>query len=352
MEFIRQQVLPMYGLADATLSPLGNGHINRTFLVQTDNRSIVLQNINTQVFKQPEVLIANALSVAGHLVRKKANNDYRLDVIKPILTVSGQAFLDFKEQGFWRAISFLPNSQTIEVVENQSEAIMAASAFGHFAAALSDLSPELIDDVIPNFLDLPARINQLKQAVSDNKANRLTECQSWIELILQQAELVTEIQDLETKLPLRICHNDTKINNMLFNTQDMSSMAVIDLDTCMQGYLMYDFGDMVRAFCSPEAEDSAALENVIARPEIIQAAAKTYIKELDGVITPLEKHSLWVGLKAMALMLGCRFLTDFINGDVYFATHRPNHNLDRAANQLTIFTSLLEQETHLKVFFE
>ncbi|QBF83442.1 aminoglycoside phosphotransferase family protein [Shewanella maritima] len=351
MEFIRKHVLPMYDLADASVSPLGNGHINRTYLVKSDQRTIVLQHINTQVFPQPELLVKNALSIAAHLTKKQANNEYQLAIIKPVLTVDGQAYLDFNQQGFWRAITFLPGSHTIEVVKDQQDAQTAAKAFGHFAAALSDLDPSLIDEVIVNFLNLGNRIDQLKQAIENDAAGRLAQCQPWADFVLSQQGFVEHVAQLEAQLPLRICHNDTKINNMLFNKQDMSSLAVIDLDTCMPGYLMYDFGDMVRAFCSPEAEDSTNLASVIARPEVITAAANSYIEQLDGVMTALEKQSLWVGLKAMALMLGCRFLTDHLNGDVYFAVHRPQHNLDRAANQLTIYQSLLAQESQLQALF-
>jgi hypothetical protein len=266
--------------------------------------------------------------------------------------VNGKFAVDLGEHGFWRAISYLANSHTIEVVSDSAQAQMAASAFGHFAAALSTLNPDCIENVIDNFLNLPFRIEQLKQAVKDNKSNRLHDCQQWVDLILKQTSLFDELNKMESQLPLRVCHNDTKINNMLFDKRDMKSMAVIDLDTCMKGYLMYDFGDMVRGFCSPEEEDSTSLDKVIARPAIIAAASKSYINELADIISPIEKRSLWLGIKVMALMLGSRFLTDHINGDVYFAINRPNHNLDRAANQLTIYQSLIAQESQLISLFE
>lgn len=353
-DFIRQHVLPLYGIDanQVTVSPLGNGHINRTFLVRWPKGQLVLQSINTHVFPKPDVLINNAVKICEHLHSQKKAGRYPLEVISPVATITQEYAVDLGEQGFWRAMSYLPNSHTIEVVTNVQEAKFAANAFGQFAAALSSLNSDLISDVIDNFLNLPIRIAQLKDAVANDTCQRFESCKEWIELVLNQTSLFEELALIEAQLPLRVCHNDTKINNMLFRKSDMSSMAVIDLDTCMQGYLMYDFGDMVRAFCSPEAEDSTNLSKVVARPEIIAAASEQYIAALDGIITPQEKRSLWLGIKVMALMLGSRFLADHINGDKYFTIHKPNHNLHRAANQLTIYKSLLAQEAQLKPLFE
>ncbi|MCW3172748.1 aminoglycoside phosphotransferase family protein [Shewanella subflava] len=353
-DFIRQQVLPHYGIGldKVTISALGNGHINQTFLVRWPEGEFVLQKINTDVFTQPQELIQNALYISEHLQQQRDSHCYKLQVVKPVPTLEQHYGVDLQSLGFWRAITYLPNSHTIEVVNNTEQAKMAAGAFGHFAAALSSLSPNCIKDVINDFLNLPFRLSQLQQAVADDKCQRLAECQQWVDLVFSQTALFEELKLVESLLPLRVCHNDTKINNMLFDKRDMSSMAIIDLDTCMKGYLMYDFGDMVRAFCSPEEEDSTALDKVIARPEIIAAASESYINALDGIITPIEKRSLWLGIKVMALMLGSRFLADHINGDVYFSIHKPHHNLDRAANQLTIFKSLLAQESQLKPLFE
>lgn len=353
-DFIRQQVLPHYGIGldKVTISALGNGHINQTYLVRWPAGEFVLQKINTEVFTQPQELIQNALYISEHLQQQQDAHRYTLQVVKPVNTQDNRYGVDLKSLGFWRAITYLPNSHTIEVVNNTEQAKMAAGAFGHFAAALSSLSPNCIKDVISDFLNLPFRLSQLKQAVADDKCQRVAGCQQWVDLVFSQTTLFEELKRIESLLPLRVCHNDTKINNMLFDKRDMSSMAIIDLDTCMKGYLMYDFGDMVRAFCSPEEEDSTALEKVIARPEIIAAASESYIHALEGIITPIEKRSLWLGIKVMALMLGSRFLADHINGDVYFTIHKPHHNLDRAANQLTIFKSLLAQESQLKPLFE
>ncbi|MFT6131685.1 MAG: Ser/Thr protein kinase RdoA (MazF antagonist) [Shewanella sp.] len=353
VNFIRKNVLPQFGFSSehSTLYPLGNGHINQTFLVSDKSKSLVLQRINTQVFIEPKVVIQNAANISQHLLIKHQQHHYPLQVVSPIATIAGALYLDLGEQGFWRAIDYLPHSNTIEVVDTPAQAKLAAEAFGHFAAALSDLNPSYIVDVIPDFLNLPQRIAQLRDAKAADTHNRLSHCKDWVDLCLSQTDLLATLVQYEAELPVRICHNDTKINNMLFDGRDMSSMAIIDLDTCMKGYLMYDFGDMVRAFCSPEPEDSTNLTNVYARPEIIIAAAKSYMESLADIITPLEKRSLWLGTKVMPLMLGVRFLTDYLNGDTYFGIKYQTHNLDRAINQLTIYQSLLQQEAQLMSLF-
>ncbi|MGL5389909.1 MAG: phosphotransferase enzyme family protein [Shewanella sp.] len=352
IKLIRQSVLPHFGIeaSEAKISALGNGHINDTLLVRWPSGELVLQRINTQVFKTPQALVSNADKISHHLCAKALQQQYGLKVVSPCLTQEGELAIDLGEQGFWRAISYLPHSHSIEVVKSQTEAEMAAKAFGHFACALSDFDATELEDVIPQFHHLPGRMALLQQAAQDS-AQRLSHCQAWVDYALSQQALLAELAEITPQLPLRICHNDTKINNMLFDKRDMSSMAIIDLDTCMKGYLMYDFGDMVRTFCSPEAEDSTALENVIVRHDIFAAICRGYLSELGDVLTEVEKRSLWLGARVICLMIGVRFLTDHLNGDQYFHIHRDGHNLDRAANQFTLYQSLLDQEVQLKACF-
>ncbi len=349
IELIRQRVLPHFDITEsAKVSPLGNGHINDTFLVRWSAGEMVLQRINTQVFKSPNVLVNNAQKIAQHLNLKTQTGDYHLQVVEPVLTKKEHLYVELADAGFWRAINYLPHSHSIEVVTDELQAESAAKAFGHFSCALSDLDAQDIEDVIPQFHHLPGRIEQLKQAVKQDVAGRLEQCQSWVDLVLSQTELLAELAQISDKLPLRICHNDTKINNMLYDKRDMSSLAIIDLDTCMKGHLMYDFGDMVRTFTSPEEEDSTNLDNVGVRESIFAAICRGYLSELEHVLSEQEKQSLWLGARVICLMIGVRFLTDHLNGDVYFHVHRENHNLERAANQFTLYQSLLNQQQALQ----
>lgn len=349
IDFIRQSVLPFYGIpsADARVSPLGNGHINDTFLVRWNLGELVLQKLNTQVFKTPNELVENAHKIAQHLSDKQACGAYSLQVVEPVRAKDGRLAVDLGEQGFWRAINYLPHSHSIEVVGSEDEAFAAAKAFGHFSSALSDLDATELADVIAQFHHLPGRIQQLQAAVAKDSQARLNSCREWVDFALSQQSLLRELNEISPKLPLRTCHNDTKINNMLFDKRDMSSLAIIDLDTCMKGHLMYDFGDMVRTFCSPEEEDSRALENVRVRESVFAAICRGYLSELGEVLTREERASLWLGARVICLMIGVRFLTDHLNGDVYFHIHHENHNLERAANQFTLYKSLLAQEKSL-----
>ncbi|WOT04921.1 phosphotransferase enzyme family protein [Shewanella youngdeokensis] len=354
VDFIITKVLPYFDvvLENVKVTRLGQGHINQTFLVRWPAGQLVLQQINTDVFPRPAAMLNNAYKISRHLIAKSEANAYRLQVVAPERTQAGELFLDLGEQGFWRAINYLPFSHTVEVVNSVVEAEIAAKAFGHFAVSLSDLSAESIDDVIPQFHHLPGRIDQLVAAVAQSHPQRLQGCQQWVDLALGQTELLQQLKQVEAQLPLRICHNDTKINNMLFDKRDMSSLAIIDLDTCMKGYLMYDFGDMVRTFCSPEAEDSTALDQVHVREPIFAAICQGYLSELGASLSPLERQSLWLGAKVMCLMIGIRFLTDHLNGDVYFPVNHQGHNLERAANQFTLYQSLLEQQDHLSTYLK
>lgn len=353
IKLIRRSVLSHFGIeaTEAKISTLGNGHINDTFLVRWPAGELVLQRVNTQVFKMPWLLVNNANKISQHLSTKLLQQQYGLKVVSPYLTLKGELAIDLGEQGFWRAINYLPHSLSIEVVKSEAEAEMAAKAFGHFASALCDFDATELEDVIPQFHHLPGRMALLEQAVQQDTAQRLQHCRVWVDYALSQQNLLEELTEISAQLPLRTCHNDTKINNMLFDGRDMSSMAIIDLDTCMKGHLMYDFGDMVRTFCSPEAEDSTELGNVKVRYSIFAAICRGYLNELGKVLTEVEKRSLWLGARVICLMIGVRFLTDYLNGDVYFHVHREGHNLDRAANQFTLFQSLLDQQVELKACF-
>jgi Ser/Thr protein kinase RdoA (MazF antagonist) len=331
--------------------PLGEGLINGTYLVASPEAKFVLQQLNTHVFPAPWELVNNSAIISNFLQSQSDKGLYTLAVIQPLPLSSGLLALDLGEQGFWRALSFIPQSTTLSRVDNVTQAAQVGATFGHFAANLSGINPYDVKEVITDFHNLPQRLSQLVTAVEINAYNRLEQCQSWVDLTLNQQGLLAELAQVEAKLPQRICHNDTKINNMLFSIIKSEPLAVIDLDTCMPGYLMYDFGDMVRAFCSPVAEDSPQLDQVQARTELILAAAKAYTNALQAVLTEDELQSLWLGVKVMTLMLAVRFLTDYLQGDLYFSITGPAHNLIRAANQFTLYSRLLDKDAWMKVAF-
>ncbi|WP_404341309.1 phosphotransferase enzyme family protein [Pseudoalteromonas mariniglutinosa] len=330
-----------------SLNPIGNGHINTTMLLKASQQSLVVQKLNTDVFPEPEQLVNNARLIEHHLTDKHHAGDYDLAIIRHVRTVNDN-FLVNCEHGVWRALEFIGGSYSEDVVANIAQAQTAANAFGKFALALQDFDAKQLHSVIPHFHDLAMRAEKFKAVLQHDPVNRLAQCQVDVDFCLSQFDLIDELSALDGNIPLRACHNDTKINNMLFCSHSGNAKAVIDLDTCMPGYWLFDFGDMVRTFCSPEQEDSTNLANVRVREEIFAAIVKGYVAPLQHVITEQEKQSFWLGAKVMPFMIGLRFLTDFIDGDHYFATKHANHNLQRAQNQFALYKDILRKETTLK----
>lgn len=196
-------------------------------------------------------------------------------------------------------------------------------------------------------------MSRLRQAINADSSGRLQHSRDWAGFALSQESLLTELDAISPNMPLRICHNDTKLNNMLFDSRDMSSLAIIDLDTCMPGHLLYDFGDMVRSFCSPWPKTRlSSSERVSVREESFAAFCRGYLGELGGVLTPVEKQILWLGARVMCFMVRIRFLTDYLLGDGYFKVQNEHHNLQRSANQLMLYRSLLAKQDWFRVLLE
>ncbi|MFY8273533.1 phosphotransferase enzyme family protein [Pseudoalteromonas sp. SSDWG2] len=331
----------------AKMKPIGNGHINTTMLLQHSGGAVVVQKLNTQVFAQPQELIANARKIEQHLKGKQVTGEYNLEIIEHLPTLEQRYSVEIEGQ-CWRALAFISESRSEDVVLCAAQAKIAAGAFGQFAAALQDFDATLLYPVIKNFHNLSMRMQMLDKAVREDKAGRVASVAEQLAFCNEQMHLVDELAALEQVLPLRVCHNDTKINNMLFSTKDNSAKAVIDLDTCMPGLWLFDFGDMVRTFCSPETEDSTNLDNVVVREDIFAALVQGYIEPLKEHITAQEKASFWLGAQVMPFMIGVRFLTDYLDGDNYFSIKHPNHNLERANNQFALYRDVVAQQHTLK----
>ncbi len=334
------------GKQAASIKPIGNGLINCTLLLTSPNTSLVVQKLNTKVFPEPELLIKNARLIEQHLTLKQQANEYDLSIVRHVTTVEND-YLVNAEQGVWRALEFIGNSYSEDVVGNSQQAHIAAGAFGQFARALADFDAEQLHPVIANFHNLAMRAEVFKKVLATASQQRLASCQAEVAFCLSQFTLIDELNAVTAVLPVRPCHNDTKINNMLFCKQTHKAKAVIDLDTCMPGFWLYDFGDMVRTFCSPEEEDSTQLDNVYVREDIFAAIVKGYVTPLQAVLSEQEKHSFWLGTKVMTFMVGLRFLTDYLDGDNYFAVKHSTHNLQRAQNQFTLYKDILAKQTRL-----
>ncbi|GAA5139667.1 phosphotransferase enzyme family protein [Thalassotalea piscium] len=337
------KVLPHYhcSLNNSTVAPLGNGLINSTFLVRSINGNFVLQKINPYVFSKPAEVINNAELINNHLLSKQAQGQYQLTPMRQIKNNLESVF-SLVENEYWRAIEYIPNCYTVEVVETPEQAQQVANAFAKFTYALGDFPAHELTTIIPNFHSLNHRLLQLQTAVEKNSCDRLTLCSELVAFCFAQHQFIEQVATLEHNLPLRVTHNDTKINNLLFSANNNKPIAVIDLDTCMPGFIMHDFGDMVRTCCSNLPEDGTNLEKMQVREDILSALAQGYLGELDTKISVLEKQSLVIGAQLLPFMIGIRFLTDFIDGDKYFHTDYKSHNLDRAKNQIKLYSSLQE----------
>ena len=344
-EYLSQQ----FGLDQetATMKPIGSGHINTTMLLTNEQHSVVVQKLNTDVFPNPEHLVANARAIEQHLTKKAESNAYDLKIIKHLPTTSGSFLVKINGE-VWRALEFIGKSYSEDVVSCPEKAQTAANAFGQFAQALSDFDAQALHHVIPDFHNLAMRIAAFNDKLEADSQNRAEKCQEEIAFCQAQFGLADELESIYGTIPLRPCHNDTKINNMLFCKETDGARSVIDLDTCMPGYWLFDFGDMVRTFCSPEEEDSTNLDNVRVREEIFAALVKGYVAPLENELTPEEKQSFLLGAKVMPFMIGLRFLTDYLDGDNYFATKHSEHNLQRAKNQFKLYQDVVAKEALLE----
>jgi Ser/Thr protein kinase RdoA (MazF antagonist) len=348
-----QEVLEYYDFysSNCITSLLGNGLINDTYLVNSKRNSFVLQRINDHVFKQPQLLSTNTDLINQHLSTKQQQGTYPLSIAKQLSNKNKDTLLQLNS-GYWRAMEYVAKSYSIESVKTPQQAEKAASAFAQFSAALCDFPPENLAEIIPGFHDLSLRLTQLQSAIDADKVKRKAPCQSIIDACHAQHKFVAEVNNVTSTLCKKVTHNDTKINNLLFSTKTHQAIAVIDLDTCMPGFLMHDFGDMVRTCCSNLPEDSTDLANMNISKEIFESLATGYISTLSKHMNQAEKDSLLVGALLMPYLMAIRFLIDYLDGDNYFHVKHKRHNLARAENQLKLFTLLKQERTQLNAIIK
>ena len=338
-----------------SVKPLGNGLINDTYKVamnEEDEPAYVLQRINNAIFKDVELLQSNIEAVTAHL-RKKLEEKQVADIDRRVLhfikAQTGKTYWREADDTYWRMMRFIPNAFTYETV-NEKYSHAAGLAFGEFEAALVDL-PQQLGETIPDFHNMELRARQLKEAVQNNPVKRLSVVESMVEELNRNMEEMCKAEQLhrDGKLPKRICHCDTKVNNMMFDA-DGNILCVIDLDTVMPSYVFSDYGDFLRTGANFTAEDDPNLANVGFNMDIFKAFTKGYLTSAGAFLTPIEREHLPFAAKLFPFMQCVRFLTDYINGDVYYKIKYPEHNLDRAKNQLALFNSVCSHEEEMKNF--
>jgi Ser/Thr protein kinase RdoA (MazF antagonist) len=322
-----------------TATPLGSGHINDTFCVTCRDRRIVLQRINTQIFRNPVALMENVVHVTAYLGAPKL-----------ILARDDRPFHRDDAGNYWRMYHFIDNARTFDTVESPRQAFAAANAFGQFQKSLAGLPPPRLHETIPDFHHTPKRFAALQQAITADAHNRARSAAAEIGFALQHESTTGVLLDAD--LPERTTHNDTKFNNVLFDNTTGAAVCVIDLDTVMPGLALYDFGDMVRSTTSSTAEDERDLAKVRMQWEMFEALARGYLEATGSFLTPAEKRLLAFSGKLITFEVGIRFLTDYLNGDVYFKVHRPGQNLDRCRTQFKLVESIEQAEDRMSRLVE
>lgn len=329
----------------------GSGHINDTYLTIFNQAGYqvkyILQRINTNVFKDPEALMENISRVLAHSKSKlKGQKDASRRALTLVNTCKGCPFHVDEEGKYWRAYLFIERARTYDVLESPAFAYQAAKAFGAFQQLLSDLPGARLHETIPDFHNTPARLAAFDKALAADALGRAANAKAEIEFVQNNRAMGGVLLDLVAagKIPERITHNDTKINNVMLDDETGEGICVIDLDTIMPGISLYDFGDLVRTSTSPAAEDEKDLSLVSARMEMFEALARGFLEGAGGCLTKAEIDHMPFSGELITFEIGVRFLTDYLEGDKYFKTAREGHNLDRCRTQFKLVQSLKQQE--------
>lgn len=333
--------------------PLGNGLINDTFMVVTTggNPDYVLQRINHAIFKDVELLQHNIDTVTEYLRGKLAARG-ETDIDRKVLRYihpkgSSKSYL-FDGKSYWRVSVFIKDSYTYEAVTPEYS-YFAGKAFGDFEAMLSDI-PEQLGEPIPDFHNMELRARQLEDAVRADAAGRLdsSEARDILNEMRLHMDRMCKAERMyrEGLLPKRICHCDTKVNNMLFD-RDGKVLCVIDLDTMMPSFVFSDIGDFLRTAGSTLPEDDPQFEKVECRMDIYEAFIRGYLESMGDILTPVERENIPFAAQLFPFMQAVRFFTDYLNGDTYYRIRYPEHNLVRTKNQMALFHSMLAHEEQM-----
>ena len=329
-----------------SIKPLGNGLINDTYKVTTtDGPSYVLQRINHHIFKDVDLLQKNIVSVTSH-IRGKLEEAGAVDVDRKVLTFISLKDSDltyyFDGESYWRVSLLIEDAFTYETV-NPEYSYYAGRSFGHFEAMLADV-PDTLGETIPDFHNMELRARQLDEAVAADAVGRMAEAevQEILKEVLVYREEMCKAERMhrEGVLPKRICHCDTKVNNMMFDASG-EVLCVIDLDTVMPSFVFSDFGDFLRTAANKVAEDDPRIEMVEFDMEIFKAFAKGYVESASVFLTPVELDNLPYAAALFPYMQAVRFFADYINGDTYYKIKYPEHNLVRTRNQMALFRSVM-----------
>ncbi len=336
--------------------PYGSGHINNTFAAafsQSGTRvRYIFQRINHTVFKDPEGLMDNIRRVTEEAQRQLGTTgmlDASRRSLRVIPGIDGRPFYRDEEGWTWRCYPFIEGARTYDVIENEDQAYAAARAFGEFQRLVASVPGERLLETIPNFHNTRARFERLRAVVEADPMGRLAGVRTEWDFVKSRESVVDSLLDLQASgaIPERVTHNDTKLNNVMIDDATGVGICVIDLDTVMPGLALYDFGDLVRTATSPALEDEVDVSKVAMQMPMFRALVRGYLEAGREFLNEAEIAALPLAGKLITLETGIRFLTDYLEGDVYFKVKREGHNLDRCRTQLALVKRIEEQEAEM-----
>lgn len=327
------------------VKPYGSGHINDTFLVTlTDEKKYILQRINTSIFQKPDELMDNIVRVTSYLreIIIKNGGDPQRETLMIVPTRDGKNYFKDQEGNCYRVYYFIEDAESFDVVRNPEDFYQSALAFGKFQSLLSEYPADTLHETIPGFHDTQKRYERFLAVVKEDKCSRAKDVENEIAFVMNRKDDMHVLSDMqrEGKLPLRVTHNDTKLNNIMIDKKTHQGICVIDLDTVMPGLAVNDFGDSIRFGANTAAEDEKDISLVSLDLDLYGIYVRGFLEGCSGSLTKEEKQMLPMGAKIMTLECGMRFLADYIEGDVYFKIHRDGHNLDRARTQFALVADM------------
>ncbi len=335
--------------------PFGSGHIHDTYLVTTSDKSkdqYILQRLNNKVFKNIPQLQSNIERVTVHIRSKllmRPGSDIKRECLNLVNSIDGRSWITDENQNYWRMYVFIPRHKSYDIVDTPDKAFEGGKAIGRFQAMLSDLGGDPLFETIPWFHNIEKRLETFFIKVKSDPVKRVKMVEKEISFVIKRADEMKVILRLgrEGKIPLRITHNDTKFNNVLFD-ENGKALCIIDLDTVMPGYVHYDFGDAIRTATNMASEDEKDLSKVRMNIELYRAYSEGYLSETSGTLNSAEKDHLAFAPRLITYTQAVRFLTDYLDGDNYFKIHHEAHNLDRARAQFRLIESMEEQYDEMK----
>lgn len=320
--------------SDFEVIKLTTGHINSTYLIINQKKKFILQQINSSIFKQTEVLTQNVIEISNHLKKK----NYPHKILKQFAFKNGE----YLYENSWRILEFIENSQSFEKVKSAQQAFEAAKFLSEFYFYINDLDTDLIKDSIPGFLDFDSRFEQFENALKSAEFQRTENSRNEIEFIVQNQKLLKVWNEISVKIPNRIIHADPKISNFLFDqNSDEKIIGLIDWDTFMKGPVLYDFGDMVRSYTNLKNEDDDS-DGATFSLKNYNALKNGFLSYLKSELTPIEIENLDLAAKIVIYIQAVRFLTDYLNGDLYYQISYSEQNLNRTKNQINLLKELTE----------